>query len=390
MTASHIHHRRAVLGGGAALGLAALGGCATTAPAPAPTPSAPTFRSRPQLGRLDARPDRIMDITVCLRPFRPAGPRLDAETVGDKLVAHNYGHGGSGWSLAWGSAEIAVRQALGPGYREIAVIGCGALGLTAAVTAQRAGARVTIYAKEVMPDVRSARATGVWSPDSRIALAAAIAPGFPAQWEAMTRRSYQTWLGYLGLPGEPVGFIDRYMLWDDDVVGRRDPIGFAHLDRRLAGLAPATVAVPAGEHPFRQRSVRRVALPLFNIHALGRLLLGEFLQAGGRLEMAEFHTPADLARLKEKAVVNCTGYGARTLWKDETLVPVRGQIAWLTPQPEVTYGVNYQGVTMLSRRDGVVIQQTGPDDGWGWNDANETPDRAEAEAAVATIASVYG
>ncbi len=49
------------------------------------------------------------------------------------------------------------------------MIGCGALGLTAALIAQRAGARVTIYAKERMPDIRSARATGVWSPDSRIA-----------------------------------------------------------------------------------------------------------------------------------------------------------------------------------------------------------------------------
>src|SRR5687767_15087711 len=145
-----------------------------------------------------------MSITVCLRPFRAAGPRLDSEMVGDKLVVHNYGHGGSGWSLSWGSADIVVKQALARGERDIAVIGCGALGLTAALVAQRAGARVTIYAKELMPHVRSAKATGVWSPDSRIALAAQAPPGFDALWEQMTRASYKTYLGLLGLPGDPV------------------------------------------------------------------------------------------------------------------------------------------------------------------------------------------
>src|SRR5689334_10076906 len=50
--------------------------------------------------------DRIFRITVCLRPFRAVGPRQDVERVGDKVVAHNYGHGGSGWSLSWGSADL--------------------------------------------------------------------------------------------------------------------------------------------------------------------------------------------------------------------------------------------------------------------------------------------
>ena len=66
--------------------------------------------------------DRISRVTVCLRPFRAAGPRMDVERVGDKTVIHNYGHGGSGWSLSWGAAQVALGSALTAldGSREIA------------------------------------------------------------------------------------------------------------------------------------------------------------------------------------------------------------------------------------------------------------------------------
>ncbi len=95
------------------------------------------------------------------------------------------------------------------------------------------------------------------------------------------------------------------------------------------------------------------------------------------------------ARLPQKVVINCPGYGARALWKDETITPVRGQIAWLVPQPEVDYAVVYKTVSMISRRDGIVVQATGPTEAWGYDDPNEQPDRAEAETAIRTIAELY-
>jgi D-amino-acid oxidase len=39
-----------------------------------------------------------------------------------KVIVHNYGHGGSGWSLSWGSSGVAVKKALATGEREIAMI----------------------------------------------------------------------------------------------------------------------------------------------------------------------------------------------------------------------------------------------------------------------------
>ena len=36
-------------------------------------------------------------------------------------------------------------------------------------------------------------------------------------------------------------------------------------------------------------------------------------------------------------IFNCTGLGSRELFKDEELVPVRGQLEVLLPQPEIDY-----------------------------------------------------
>src|SRR6185295_7687361 len=101
----------------------------------------------------------------------------------------------------------------------IAVIGCGALGLTSAILAQQAGAQVTIYAKDLIYETRSSRATGLWSPDSRIALTSAAAPDFAARWEEMARISFKTYRRYLGLPGTPVEWMDNYFVYDDRPAG---------------------------------------------------------------------------------------------------------------------------------------------------------------------------
>src|SRR6266699_4807834 len=47
---------------------------------------------------------------VGLRPFRKSGVRLERDRLRDgRTVIHNYGHGGSGFTLSWGCAESVVR-----------------------------------------------------------------------------------------------------------------------------------------------------------------------------------------------------------------------------------------------------------------------------------------
>jgi glycine/D-amino acid oxidase-like deaminating enzyme len=359
--------------------------------------SAPTAGCAPvpRLPPVRAAMDRVIKITVCTRPFRAQGPRLDVEQIGLKTVVHNYGHGGSGWSLSWGSSSIAAARAMSTGIRDCAVIGCGALGLTSAITLQRAGARVTIYAKDLPPELRSMWATGVWSPDSRICLASQATPAFKSLWAQMARTSFRAYSNYLGLPGAPVDWYDNYELTDVPYErfaaeqAAANTIPFAELQAEMTPeIGPVAADLPPGSHSFPVPYVRRATSMMFNLIAYQRLLLSDFRNAGGMVEQREFHAPQDLAHLPQKCIVNCTGYGARALFSDESVIPVRGQLTRLIPQPEVNYGLAYRNVFVVPRRDGIVLQYFSADEAQGYNDASSEPDLQEAQLAVDTIAQL--
>jgi glycine/D-amino acid oxidase-like deaminating enzyme len=127
---------------------------------------------------------------------------------------------------------------------------------------------------------------------------------------------------------------------------------------------------------------------MFNLSAYTRMLVTDFRLNGGQIEIDEFHTPAELTRIRQKTVINATGYGARALFGDQSLIPVRGQLARMMPQPDVTYGLYYKRVSFVPRRDGLVFQVVNGDY-YGFNDDTTVPDRAEAELAVNTITSLY-
>jgi glycine/D-amino acid oxidase-like deaminating enzyme len=362
-------------------------------------PAVPFFDRIDRIVPIRADPDGLMRITVCTRPFRAAGPRLDVEQLGAKTVFHQYGHGGSGWSLSWGSASVVLEKLLArsQGERDIAIIGCGAIGLTTAIVAQRLGLRPTIYAKEQFPFVRSARATGTYTPDSRIALTAAAGADFPALWERMARESFTMYQSYLGLPGTPVEWNDSYVfsnLTRDQIYAsaeRGNTHGFASYSDRIDDLFPARrdLELRDGEKPYNVKTALRKTRMKFNLADYSRQLVEEYKIGGGTIEPREFVTPRDVATVPQRLIVNCTGYGARKLWSDESLVPVRGQIGWLPPQEGVNYAMALDNLIITGRRDGIAVQPTPQGDDTGWNDDSEVPDSEAAKAGVMQLARFY-
>ncbi len=363
----------------------------------------------PSLVPMRLTPDQLVDMKCCLRPLRAAGPNLGTEMVGDKLVIHNYGHGGSGWSLSWGSAEVVVGKALAVLPRKVAVVGCGIIGLTSAIVAQRAGLDVTIYARDLLPRTRSFRASGSYTPSSRIALAGPAGADFPYLWEQMARQSWRTFRTMLGLPGNPVEFGDSYAVSDTPIERRTFPADpaitdsfettglprqnseFSHLDSRISDIVPQAVTLEPGENPFGMPYATRASHMHFNFPAYAAVLMEEFFGRGGRYVMKSFHRPAELAALPEDVVIHATGFAARDFWGDTTVIPVRGQTGWLVPQEGVNYALRYRNLSALSKGDGIVIMNNNPDlgDMLGVGDSSEMPVRPPLDEAMVTLAAVF-
>ena len=83
-----------------------LGGTNEVSDDAAPT-AADTSRIVAEAARvLGIDPPEVIKERVGLRPFRRSGIRLETEQLADRrTVIHNYGHGGSGFTLSWGCAE---------------------------------------------------------------------------------------------------------------------------------------------------------------------------------------------------------------------------------------------------------------------------------------------
>lgn len=354
------------------------------------TGSAHALSASKALSPIIASPDRIIEMNVCTRPFRQQGPRLELERIGRKNVVHNYGHGGSGWSLSWGSAKLAVEMAQGHARGELAVVGCGAIGLTTAIVAQQAGYKVRIYTKDRAPYVASYNATGSFTPDSRI-VTTQYAADFVKSWETMARYSFRRFQSFLGTSGNPIEWRDMYSLSDVPPGSPRQPTPTIEPDyppferELLQDITPRSVVVDP--HPFPAAYVQRRPALIFNITEYARTLMETFLLNGGEIETFEMSGRQDFAAIDERTIINCTGYGARKILGDDTLIPVRGQTAKLIPQPELDYGFFYSSrrVSVYPRRDGLLVQAQAPGD---YNNDSELLDPQESISAVQRIQEI--
>jgi D-amino-acid oxidase len=352
-------NRRTLLktGGMAAIGFG-VGACAGRRPAR-------TAAGRPpiNLAHIDISWDRVIRTTVGLRPHRPAGFVLKADKLDDKTIVHNYGHGGAGMSLSWGTGYMAAEIASAQEGRRAAVIGCGAVGLTTARQLQRRGFDVTIYAMAVPPETTSNMSLAGFTPTSGLVETERRTPEWDAQFRRAADIAYRQ-LQLLAGPHYGISWVDQYSPTDEI----RPPAANPSRPNLQEGLGAGQLVLQPGEHPFPTKYViRRPGIriePSVYLDALMR----DVLLFGGRIVIRRFDTSRDLMTLAEPVIVNCTGLGARALFGDEELVPLKGQLTVLVPQPEVTYGTNGGGrstrsgpgvfVHMMPRTDGIVLGGT--------------------------------
>jgi D-amino-acid oxidase len=339
----------------------------------------PSAFPQQRLAKVLVSADREIRTTVCLRPFRAPGFRLAAEKLGDKLCVHNYGHGGAGITLSWGTAQLAVEQLANTGHTRVAVLGCGVVGLATARLLQQTGKDVTIYAKALPPETTSNSAGGLWLPYS-VFDRDRQTPEFQQQFPRAVRFSYSYFQQFAGedygLHWLPIYLAAGQPIPETEMMGPKGP---------FPDLLPDLHDWQPGEHPFPHSYVRQFRAMLIEPPTYLRALLRDFRLAGGKVVLREFHDPGDVSALSEPALVNCTGLGARALFSDQELIPIKGQLTCLLPQPEVNYMVISGDLYMFPRRDGIVLGGTHVRGDWSLE-----PDLEAKSRVLAGHAELFG
>jgi D-amino-acid oxidase len=295
--------------------------------------------------------DRVIRTIVGLRPFRPSGFVVRAEKVGDKLVIHNYGHGGAGITLSWGTAQLAVEEGARSDSRSCAVIGCGVVGLSTARLLQQRGHQPTIYAREMPPSVTSNVAGGLWDPVT-VYDHDRVTPEFRRQFGDAARfafRRYQSMAGdWYGVRWLPLYSLSR--------TGPHRQPGPESAYAEVEPLYPEAKQLAARDNPFDAPFAFRRQSMLIEPAIYLNALLRDFQIGGGRVVIRAFASAAELTGLPEGVLYNCTGLGARELFRDEELTPIRGQLTFLLPQPEIEYmTVGPDDIYMFPRHDGILL-----------------------------------
>ena len=344
--------RRTFAAGSAAL----LSGCATlgTRRTSGCTPLPPVL----------ADESRLIRSVAGLRPYRRSGFVVRAEQLGDKRLVHNYGHGGAGITLSWGSSKLATELGL-PGHSgPVAVLGSGVMGLSTARLVQEAGFPVTIYTAALPPDTTSNIAGGQFHPAYAFE-DSAVTPEFMAQF---TRALDYSWRRFQIMVGEDYGirWLPTYI--ESDCPDTKLLATFPPIDRMLA----------AAEHPFPWPGTLRYDTMYAETGRYLRQMIRDVQIAGGKIEVRRFAAAADIAGLPESLVFNCTGLGSRDLFNDEELRPARGQLAILEPQREVQYAFTGGPGYMFPRPDGIILGGTFELDQW-----DTTPDPARIARIIA-------
>jgi len=374
-------HRRALLKSGA---LAALG-IGIEACSSRKTPDAAPGRPPVRLTPPDLSWDRIIRTTIGLRPHRPSGFVLRAEKLDGKTLIHNYGHGGAGMSLSWGTGQMAAELALEHSSRRAAVLGCGAVGLACARQLQRRGFEVVIYAMAVPPDTTSNMSLAGFTPTSGLLEFRLRTP----EWEEQFRRAVTLAYRQLQLlvgSRYGVSWVHNYTPTNDE---RAASGSIAILPKEVQ---TGQVLLQPGEHPFPTKYAIESSMMRIEPSIYLEALLADFHLFGGHIVIRKLDKIEDVMYLGEPLIVNCTGLGSKALFDDQELVPLKGQLTVAIPQPEVNYGTNGGlsnpvaepgiGIHMMPRSDGIVLGGTSEKGVWTL-DVNEEERKRIVEGHIA-------
>ena len=274
---------------------------------------------------------------TCIRGHRERTFQIALQHVGNKIVIHNYGQGGAGFTFLLGSVGHALRlfrQENVPSTKSIVVVGAGCYGLLTAIHLARAGYNVRIVASEY-ESLSSYKAAGFFFPRPR-KMATEQERSF---FYHIGRESYKEYLsislGSHDFLSKGASLISAYYGMDID-----PGFGPYITDGLIQEPECVLVDFKNGMH-FQAYEYNTIFI---DTTALMHELMTQVDALG--IERSVMHLNS-LEEISETIIFNCSGLGARTLAYDNRIVPVQGHLILLEYQPpreELRYMINVKVV----------------------------------------------
>lgn len=304
-----------------------------------------------QLPAPDLSRSNFIETRVGLRPYREESIRIQVEPfpAARKVIVHNYGHGGCGITLSWGSTISALKllntykTEAGINYKNAAVIGAGVIGLTQAYQLLQEGYDVSLYAQTLSPRTTSDVAAGIWAP-------AFVAHGeTEAQKELFNEIEKDSFEIFAAMADgydvrfAGVSWVDGYRIMnrEDDLsevpwyirdFNKHTKIKIGDSNEILAAASYKFIVIDMSQYmPALWKSISQ-QVPL---------------------QVRKINSVEELLQLPHDIIFNCTGLGSRELFNDTKLSPIWGQIVAFKQNPDQP--INYAIINRLPHSDHIPV-----------------------------------
>lgn len=273
--------------------------------------------------------NNIKEKIICTRAHRERMFRIAPEQIDTKLIFHNYGQGGAGWTFLFGCVTESIEQFEQEIEKHrftkkqpIAVLGAGCYGLLTAILLTHKGYNVHIIAKETT-NLPSHKAAGFFFPRARRTSTEAE----KAIFTKLGIYSYKTYLDILH--GNHLFITDGPQLLPAYYGPTMDP-GFAEYIKKGIINNPKEVTINFGNKTHQSTQYQTIFMNPARIMCELERNIKNLEIPITKMEVTNFN------EVTENIIFNCAGLGAKQLTNDKKVVPVQGHLITLQNQTDLS------------------------------------------------------
>jgi D-amino-acid oxidase len=234
------------------------------------------------------------------------------------------------------------------------VIGCGVIGLTAALSMRESGLDVRIVAAALPSDTTSSVAAALWYPYRAYPEDRVLSWG---------KRTFEVFEDLARVPESGVRMREGVEIWGEPVP-----------DPWWASAVPNVRRCAEDELPPGYRDGHAFVAPVVEMPVYLGYLLDRFMATGGHVEQRAVSSLEEAG--EARVIVNCAGLGARELVGDTSMEPIRGQIARVRNPGLERFMLdeeNPEGVTyVIPRSEDCILGGTAEEGEWNTEPDPET------------------